>query len=830
MQPGSGPVSMRSRGPKAPVKHEKSVSRSMRSAATESRNLKGPEMSMSRSAVGRSPKAKGEVDPPAPPPVIEEEVPVAVGPEPLTTFRNANGGVKSWAQYNEDVARAKEARNQDRANRHANNIQGAPLGDVDGDTVEGVLESIVQKVAMELADEIERAEAAVELQDNEVHDALADIVLEAEKIYEAEPKTQEHKDRVYMAALNDELKSTGVALDESQAARRKSILKEWNNLTLQQRSDFVKNGVFQWALRLREIEVQTQAMFPAGGDRPAPVSPPDFAEFQASWTMVEQGAHADMLLKTLFLVERMEIGVAVEAKTLPEDASPEHPLHTLKALVTSVAEDIVVSYNGMMEVHAVLMENIDIVATVEDLVVASVGAWDQMIADEQEVARVLDETIGTVETVESLLTVMVEAVATQNFAEWDIDEISISDAHSESEAEEDLRLHLDEKNLPAWQLFPGDVAKPAEAFDSLPVAPFTDKDESPEPDDENDSDVDDETGGGRVGTVRDLFVTLRIPVSYCARLEEARLQVDDIAQMSADDLKKFIADKNIRAQLVEYLAGPANAAVEKDLASVGVPDSFADIFVAAGLDVRTAERFELEDQSLVDLADMNLGQLKDLIPRKNVRERFHAWVQRNKAELKRLRPHLQACDTARRAVSKLDTEAVYADWEGKHSVAASTQPVKLAQRQVIETMATAGPSPKTSSMREEKEASEEKQKRYSELDAPVMEEGALPWESLLRAVERGNASLIEVKVLPDVETWSAVAKHEKAAEGDYVVASEQMDLAREPNKESFDPEQVGLRRTLTELRASGKSFAHNRPPDAHARMCSAQAVEGCIVS
>ena len=80
-----------------------------------------------------------------------------------------------------------------------------------------------------------------------------------------------------MAALNDELKSTGVALDESQAARRKSILKEvgaliwalcscyltfcshsesqWNNLTLQQRSDFVKNGVFQWALRLREIEV-----------------------------------------------------------------------------------------------------------------------------------------------------------------------------------------------------------------------------------------------------------------------------------------------------------------------------------------------------------------------------------------------------------------------------------------------------------------------------------------------------------------------------------------------------------------------------------------------
>ena len=87
--------------------------------------------------------------------------------------------MKSWAQYNEDVARAKEARNQDRANRHANNIQGAPLGDVDGcvacpvrepslmrfatlrDTVEGVLESIVQKVAMELADEIERAEAAV---------------------------------------------------------------------------------------------------------------------------------------------------------------------------------------------------------------------------------------------------------------------------------------------------------------------------------------------------------------------------------------------------------------------------------------------------------------------------------------------------------------------------------------------------------------------------------------------------------------------------------------------------------------------------------------------
>ena len=41
---------------------------------------------------------------------------------------------------------------------------------------------------------------------------------------------------------------------------------------------------------------------------------------------------------------------------------------TLKALVTSVAEDIVVSYNGMMEVRAVLMENIDIVATVEDLV------------------------------------------------------------------------------------------------------------------------------------------------------------------------------------------------------------------------------------------------------------------------------------------------------------------------------------------------------------------------------------------------------------------------------------------------------------------------------
>jgi len=676
------------------------------------------------------------------------------------------------------------------------------------DSVESVLEDLLLKVSAEVTDEYKNTLIQAAKNESDVHEVLLDLVQHTEEVSNF---TQEQKDAIYLEHLENDLAATTAGLTDQQLRRRRVYMNTWGALSLPHRSMFVRSGTFDWMEAVQEIVRAANTVFPSGG---AVVSH-HLAALEHDWSLTQRGKqNGDVLLRTLIFLEPLENQLQQKAAAAPASEDEAKLVSDLVALASAFSKRIDEETAIGLEVIGVIEEQAELVTCTDDLIagVEHIAATEQ--EDEETAHAIVGMMVDIISDVDKLCTDMVEAVATGNMSLWNLDELSISEG-SEQEQEDIFSQHEDLERRAAWQLFPSVIPKPAELF-----AGFEDEGEEADPDvnEEDDSDFED---GGNSGTVRDLFVSLGVPISFASRIEEDNINVDELMTMSNDELKKYIADKNIRSLLLEHF----NAVNQR--ASTATPDveeaktlgeTVYDICIQGGLDARTAERFELEEIGLSDLLDLSSAQLNMLVPRKAIRQRFSAWLQKNKAELKARKQQFAAKDEEQKRAATLRSQDDYKNWYNKNgSVGVRKSVFTDAQYQLLTSWGQ-GPPPRTQTLAKQVafDNEETKLKLAEEIDVPEIKEDTTRWETLLRGAERGYSSVEELRSL------DAAAKRRG---GGYNV-TEQLDLVSRVGL-SFDPETAGLRRTITEKQAS---YADTRP-DPHSRLCTlGSASDPCTIS
>jgi len=242
--------------------------------------------------------------------------------------------------------------------------------------------------------------------------------------------------------------------------------------------------------------------------------------------------------------------------------------------------------------------------------------------------------------------------------------------------ERELLLRSQMERTPAHDFFPEFIRRPGDS-DTQSESGGSSKsvsslDNNSDDGDRGDADEDEDEGEeAEDETPATLFAKLKLPKVYADAAVHQELKVSELAELDDKGVTELIARKEHRKVFKDWqkeynssLKTRLRKAKEsaQQMTKMTIPVTIAELFKQLKIPGRFADMFEADDKKMSDLPLLKKEQLNVLVPKRGPRNRLLVFMKNHMSELKKMRPEFLKREAAGGRVDKLMSEPEYTRW------------------------------------------------------------------------------------------------------------------------------------------------------------------------